>query len=65
MEEKKLRTAIYCRFSTAEQIGSSAMNAQSARLHEQARRGSLDIVRTLSSAPEKYPPLRVPTKITL
>ena len=28
MEEKKLRAVIYCRFSTAEQIDSSAMNAQ-------------------------------------
>ena len=45
MEEKKLRAAIYCRFSTAEQIDSSAMNAQSARLHEQVRRGNLDIIR--------------------
>lgn len=61
MEEKKLRAVIYCRFSTAEQIDSSAMNAQSARLHEQVRRGNLDIV----SAPEKYPPLRVPAKIML
>ena len=65
MEEKKLHAAIYCRFSTAEQIDSSAMNAQSARLHEQARRGNLDIVRTLSSAPEKYPSLRAPAKIML
>lgn len=65
MEEKKLRAAIYCRFSTAEQFDSSAMNAQSARLHEQARRRNLDIVRTLSPAPEKYPPLRVPAKIML
>lgn len=40
MEEKKLRAVIYCRFSTAEQIDSSAMNAQSARLHEQIRSGN-------------------------
>ena len=65
MEEKKLRAAIYCRFSTAEQIDSSAMNAQSARLHEQVRRGTLDIIRALSSATEKYPSLCVPAKIML
>ena len=59
MEEKKLRAVIYCRFSTAEQIDSSAMNAQS------ARRGNLDIIRALSSATEKHPPLRVPVKIML
>lgn len=65
MEEKKLRAVIYCRFSTAEQIDSSAMNAQSARLHEQVRRGNLDIIRALSSATEKHQPLRVPVKIML
>ena len=65
MEEKKLRSVIYCRFSTAEQIDSSAMNAQGARLHEQVRRGNLDIIRALSSASEKYPSLCVPAKIML
>ena len=61
MEEKKLRAVIYCRFSTAEQIDSSAMNAQSARLHEQVRRGNLDIIRALSSATVSYTHLTLPT----
>lgn len=43
MENNKMRVVLYCRVATAEQIDDLAMKAQSACLHEQARRENMDI----------------------
>lgn len=42
--DRKLRAFIYCRVATSDQADNFALNAQSARLHQQAEREQFNIV---------------------
>lgn len=42
--DRKPRALIYCRVATSEQVDDFALNAQSARLHQQAEREQFNII---------------------